>query len=480
MYSHAVLAAALFLQVLPASAAVHEKLAAVPQGWSAGALADHAAPISLTIGLAQQNLDQLESKLMAVSTPGNAAYGQHLDVNDVTAMFAPTAEANTAVQSWLTSAGVKNVHSDGHWVSFSTTVGTANSLLNTTFANYQNNGVSKLRTTQYSVPDQLADHIDLISPTTYFGKTVANSRSMPREAETKTTISAVSKVVIDASCQTVITPTCLKQLYNTVGYTPDPKSGSHIGFGSFLNESAVYSDLFQYEKFFNIPMQNITTILINGATNDQNLATAQDGEADLDVENIIGVSHPLPVTEFITGGSPPYIPNLDEPAGMDTNEPYLPYYQYLLSQPNSALPQVISNSYGDDEDTVPYSYAVRVCNMIGMLGLRGITVLESSGDTGVGAGCRAPDGTPQFTPTFPATCPYITAVGGTQAVTPEVAWVDSSGGFSKYFPRAFYQVLAVDNYLANHISPATKQYYSKYTNFAGRGFPDISAHSASP
>jgi tripeptidyl-peptidase-1 len=75
----------------------------------------------------------------------------------------------------------------------------------------------------------------------------------------------------------------LKELYNTVGYTPSEKSGSRIGFGSFLNQSAIYSDLFEYEDLFGIPHQNFSTILIAGATNDQDIATAQFGEADLDV-----------------------------------------------------------------------------------------------------------------------------------------------------------------------------------------------------
>lgn len=120
--------------------------------------------------------------------------------------------------------------------------------------------------------------------------------------------------------------------------------------------------------------------------------------------------------------------------------------------------------------------------MIGFLGLRGISVLESSGDTGVGSPCKSNDGknTTQFTPQFPGTCPYITAVGGTQAVTPEVAWVDGSGGFSNYFPTAWYQQKAVDTYLSKYISSATKKYYKPYTNFKGRGFPDISAHSLTP
>lgn len=117
-----------------------------------------------------------------------------------------------------------------------------------------------------------------------------------------------------------------------------------------------------------------------------------------------------------------------------------------------------------------------------MMGLRGITILESSGDTGVGASCQANDGSkkPEFEPQFPGTCPFITAVGGTQMVSPEVAWNASSGGFSNYFPRPWYQENAIETYLHGHIDPETKKYYESYTNFQGRGFPDISAHSLYP
>lgn len=48
--------------------------------------------------------------------------------------------------------------------------------------------------------------------------------------------------------------------------------------------------------------------------------------------------------------SSPFIPDADEPtASDDENEPYSVYYEYLLSKTNAELPQVISNSYGDDE-----------------------------------------------------------------------------------------------------------------------------------
>lgn len=118
-----------------------------------------------------------------------------------------------------------------------------------------------------------------------------------------------------------------------------------------------------------------------------------------------------------------------------------------------------------------------------MMGLRGITILESSGDTGVGAACRSNDGhgRPEFTPQFPASCPYVTAVGGTQAYAPEVAWSASSGGFSNYFAQAWYQGAVVTDYLASHLSPETKANFSAYAGgFEGRAFPDVSAHSLSP
>ena len=120
--------------------------------------------------------------------------------------------------------------------------------------------------------------------------------------------------------------------------------------------------------------------------------------------------------------------------------------------------------------------------MIGQLGLRGISVLESSGDTGVGAPCQSNDGkmTPQFTPQFPGTCPYITAVGGTQSINPEVAWVAGSGGFSNYFTRPNYQQSAVSTYFQKYISPATLAYFKPFFNRQGRAFPDVSAHSLTP
>lgn len=462
---------------------VHEAIPAVPKDWShAGAPAPSQTMI-LQIALQQQNLDQLESKIYAISTPGNPSYGHYMEGDEVKAMLAPSSDASHTVEAWLKSAGVTKINSDGEWITFATTVDTANKLLGTQFNYYESDGVTKLRTTEYSLPNDVAQHIDFVTPTTYFGKTTALLPTLPsikRTLEPRQASNSTSNHTIDNSCKTSITPDCLKQIYSIGDYTPDPKSGSKIAFSSFLKESARTQDLTLFQQRFNIPKQGFTVQLINGGVDDQAVSD-KHGEANLDAENISGISHPLPVTEYITGGSPPFVPNVDEPTAADNqNEPYLNFYQYLLAQKNADLPQVISNSYGDDEQTVPEKYARRVCNMIGQLGMRGISVLESSGDTGVGAGCLSNDGkkTPQFTPQFPGTCPYITAVGGTQALEPEVAWVASSGGFSYYFQQPSYQSAAVEGYLNNELN--NPSYYEQYFNKSGRGFPDVSAHSLTP
>ncbi|MCJ1328981.1 hypothetical protein MMC10_005658 [Thelotrema lepadinum] len=469
----AVVVAAFASQAL--GAALIESLAGVPGGWSEASTPASSQQVVLSVALPQQNLDQFYKTVDSVSDPSSTEYGNFLQKSQVDGILRPTVASKTAVTSWLTKNGVSKISSDGFFVNFATDVETANSMLSADFKHYNKEGVSKLRTLSYSVPDDVAKHVDFISPTTFFGKTQAfrpyHSYGSHGKFESR---------AVDPSCANLITPQCIRELYNTVDYTPDFKaSGSKIGFGSFLNQSARYADLAQYETTYNIPSQNFTTVLIRGGVSDQAIDD-NHGEANLDVENIVGVAFGLPVTQFITGGSPPFIPNIDTPT--DTNEPYIAYYNALLARNNSQLPQVISNSYGDEEDTVPLNYAKRVCNQIAQLGARGITILESSGDLGVGAGCKVsgPSNATRFNPIFPATCPYITAVGGTQSVSPEIAWVASSGGFSDYFAQPAYQAATVEGYLNNQISAETKAYFAPFVNFTGRGFPDVAAHSLTP
>ena len=141
---------------------------------------------------------------------------------------------------------------------------------------------------------------------------------------------------------------------------------------------------------------------------------------------------------------------------------------------------MISTSYGDDEQSVPLSFATSVCNSFAQLGARGVSLVFSSGDNGVGraANCITNDGknTSTFLPAFPASCPYVTTVGATKNVNPEIVAVDASngfvsgGGFSNYFARPSYQDTVVSKYVTS-LGTDFKGLY----NTSGRGYPDIAA-----
>jgi tripeptidyl-peptidase I len=451
-----------------------EKSALEARGW---AVAENSLSsdqqITLEIGLTLQNTDQLISKLLDVSTPKSKNYGKWLTKEAAENLVKPTTEANTAVVNWLKSEGVTQIQSDGTWVRFVANIETANRLLAADFQQYERDGVKKIRTTAYSLPEDLHQHIDIIHPTTFFGQTAAYApKHIPRARTIRRSPAVARRQIfstpkgsqparpgqvrgdgpyfkVNSKCNSGITPVCVRQLYNVGNYTATATSGSKVAFSSFLNQSYQYEDLRLFQKAFKLPYENATKIFVNNATNSQDPAVAgpNAGEANLDVQNIMGLAHGLPVYEFLTGGSPPFIPDLEmKTPAQNTNEPYVPYYQFLLALTNEQLPAVISNSYGEPEQTVPKRYAERTCNMVAQLTIRGVSIFESSGDTGVGSYCVKNDGSnkPTFLPEFPSTCPWITSVGGTQSVSPEVAWDDSSGGFSDYFPRPDYQKEAVE------------------------------------
>ncbi len=88
--------------------------------------------------------------------------------------------------------------------------------------------------------------------------------------------------------------------------------------------------------------------------------------------------------------------------------------------------------------------------------------------------------------------PFVTTVGGTTQVNPEVAADFSGGGFSNYFARPSYQNRAVSSYLQNIGSQYSGLFKcaccfdsrdltlltgTTIISTTGRGYPDISAQA---
>jgi tripeptidyl-peptidase-1 len=299
--------------------------------------------LKLQIALQQSDTQGFEQMVLDISTPSHPKYGQHYDSHDeMKRMLLPSEETTTTVSAWLRAVGIEDFELDADWVKFKTSVGVANKLLDTKFAWYKSDEAKPhkvLRTLEYSVPDDVAQHINLVQPTTRFSKIRANH-------ETEHEIVGIQLAAVannTVNCDATITPQCLKTLYK-IDYKADASSGSKVAFASYLEEYARYSDLALFEKNI-LPEavgQNFSVVEYNGGLNAQN-SSDDSGEANLDLQYIVGTSSPLPVTEYSTGGRGPWVADLDQPDLADSgNEPYLEFLQGVLKLSQKDLPQVIS------------------------------------------------------------------------------------------------------------------------------------------
>ncbi|KAF8464342.1 subtilisin-like protein [Russula ochroleuca] len=486
----------LFLVPLSSSAAPHHlklrQSVTPPRHWIRLGRAPSAHIIQLRIALPQPRFPELERHLAEISNPFHGSYGEHLSKEEVEELVAPHPSSLDAVREWLASHGIRSEarHQSlaGDWVTVYVPVAQAEEMLGTEFSvwKHDKDGDVLVRTTEYSLPALLDQHVELIQPTTIFhrAKRLRSTLHFSPPPDVPPSFSADAKITIpgyavpvDASCNTTITVSCLKQLYNMVNYVPQAMNKNGIALTSYLEEFANFADL---RKFYadQVPAAlntSFNVVLINGGLNKQSDAGA---EANLDVQFALGISFPTPGTFYSTGGKPPFKP--DKHAVVNTNEPYMTWLDFILGQKN--IPQTISTSYGDDEQTVPRDYARRVCAGFAQLGARGTSILFGSGDGGVGDGnpdpttqiCISNDGTnrTRFIASFPSSCPFVTTVGGTTQI-PEVAADFSGGGFSEVFPRPWWQEAAVEKFLKS-LPNGT---YAGLFNPEGRAYPDVSAQA---
>ncbi|RLN49149.1 hypothetical protein BBJ29_005390 [Phytophthora kernoviae] len=180
------------------------------------------------------------------------------------------------------------------------------------------------------------------------------------------------------------------------------------------------------------------------------------------------------------------------PYAADNQEPFLTFLQDVNAM--QPPPAVVSISYTDDECSVPVAYAEAVSRELMKTALRGISVLVSAGDAGVRGShlaegfCHVPSCS-KFMAMFPASSPYVTAVGATtiasgstkdgmgkwhEAVTSTAsakALITSGGGFSEIYDMPSYQRKAVMPYL----DFANTSGLSPFFRTTGRALPDVAA-----
>lgn len=486
------LAVLAFAQSTLAGLEVFEEVIEIPEGWRElpSMKVNQESTLSMRIHLAQQNVAAFEQKVIDLSTPDHPTYGDHMDTHEIKRMLQPTQQTITNVLTWLEAAGIsQHVAVEHDWINMNVTVAQAEKLLNTKYSYFRDEDDKKtiLRTLSYSLPAELHEHILLVQPTTMFGMRpmrnwIQKIEELPvsiLQANHKKVPPGPTGPVLDvAACNATITPECLQALYNFKGYKAKVPEKNSIGVNGFLEQIAQYEDLRLFLEQFapSAVGGNFSTTSVNGGLNtqDPNIDPNSVAEANLDIQYTVSLSYPTENIFYSTAGRPPFIADLD--VTTNDSEPYLDWLQWLLKQ--KKIPQTITTSYGESEQTVPLSYRKSVCNLFAQLGARGTSVIFSSGDAGPGWSCLSNDGkkTTKFMPTFPGACPFVTSVGGTQFVQPEEAIFFSSGGFSETFDAPDYQKNAVNSYFNNN-----KKSWGPWKDLfvkTGRGFPDVALQAS--
>ncbi|KAH9167585.1 subtilisin-like protein [Lactarius sanguifluus] len=442
----------------------------VPKNWQSLGHPSNQTTIDLHLALKSHREDALVEALYEVSDPEHPRYGAHLSKEQVAEVVAPHPDTLELVNSWLGHYDIPSssisMTLGGNWLRvIGVSVSQANRILGASYQLYQHveTNDTVLRTIGYSLPEVLHGHIQTVIPTTHFGSRLTKGMRPRTHLST-----AVGKAGSELSSrdEDSITPSYLRWLYKTADYAPRATDRNALGIAGYGGQFPSPQDLTLFMNEYRTDGEDATFTVtqVNGGGYDP----ANPGvEANLDIQYAEAMAYPTRHIYYSTGGTP------DSP----TDDPYLCWLRYMIAQDDVDIPRTISTSYSEYEYITPREYAVSVCSLFGQLGLRGVSVLFSSGDWGVGDGdCLFRDSSGklsvQFIPVFPATCPWVTSVGGTTGHDPEVAASLSGGGFSIYFPRLPYQADAISTFLQNFGDKHSGLY-----NPGGRGFPDVSSQA---
>lgn len=386
-------------------------------------------------------------------------------------LLRPPQETVDLTREWLYDSGITRLKysSGGDWITASAPVRQVEALLDCRYHEFTNiaNGETIIRTLEWSMPEYLREHIDVIQPTTSFFRTTPQDRYggiLQPDWEKKGRLPTYEELweedlverghldiptiqelpanptIKDACNRLAPSSLCLRILYGTFGYQVQNDTNK-LGVVNFLGNNNNRSDIVRYLEMYRPDALGggatdyFETILVGDAIDQQTPNTLEQLEQNmglegaLDIETLLGISYPVPIIAWNVGGKPLFQPSQNKPE--NTNEPYMEWLNHVLAKDH--LPQVISISYADEEQTVPESYAKRVCASFAQLGARGVSVIVASGDEGVGKDgqCYSNDGKKRakFLPTFPASCPFVTAVGGTRNLDPVMVGFDARGGF---------------------------------------------------
>jgi len=269
---------------------------------------------------------------------------------------------------------------------------------------------------------------------------------------------------------------------------------SSAGVIEFVDQYFSPQDLATFAKQFNVAIPPITANHIVGKNDPNNPQV----EAELDIQWVLGIGVNAQGWFWIEADNV-WLYGFGVHMFGTTNVPLVNSISYGWNEEDQC-----EDGIGGDEcqqlGVDSKGYVARVNIQFQKIGLRGISLISASGDSGAN-GRTDPDCTENhLNPPYPAASPFITSVGGTQidetdgkanlpnpppgcrgqncasagteeAVSYDQAEYASGGGFSFVASQPTYQAAAVQAYFNSGVQLPPASYY----NAQGRGFPDVAA-----
>jgi subtilase family serine protease len=407
-------------------------LNAIPLG-----LVANSTPMHVAVGLRLQNQSALVQYAQAVNDPANSLYGNWLTVDQFVAAYAPSSAQVQAVVGYLSANGFSNIQVEPNNL-FVTADGTPIQVLSafhTTVGSFLQNGQTVYANmSDAQVPSSLSGTVAAVLGLSNAGKMSTPVHTQPAVS---TSLPAVH----------FYTPRNFWTAYD-VGTT---STGNATAIAIFAEGdlTQVIKDLRVAETVNQLPQVPVQIVPVGLASPD----TAGQDEWDLDTQMSTGMA--------------------------GTVRKLLVYDTTSLTDSDVAL---MFNKFAHQNQAKAGSASFGLCEEFAFLdgsmlvddevfleaAAQGQTVFASTGDNGsacpVGA---AANGVPLSgapgTVLYPASSPYVTAVGGTTLFTNsdftynnEIGWVAGGGGTSAFEISPFWQ---------SPVSP---------TSAVGKGVPDVS------
>ena len=362
------------------------------------------------VGLSLHHTSELDSLLRDLYDPGSASFRKYLGAGDFVSQFGPTDADVAAVQGFLTTHGFKvdRTATNKMLVGFSGSVDAFNKAFSTSLHTYQHTGDSRTSSLQlvYGAPGGLLLPSELTNASASVLTADLAADDTPESPDTKT-VDLTPPTTADLTNGLV--PSQVAAAYGFDRLISAGGKGDGESIGVVVAYDYKEGDAQSFWQVFGLKRNSPIRKLVGDPT------TTRVTETALDVQ---WAGMLAPNAELIVYQAPDI---------RDTS---------ILFAFNEAVglaeATVITNSFGHRESSVSkpvshaYDDAARMAAAIGM------TVVAATGDTG---GVDAP-----------ASCPHVTAVGGTNLsmtsdnkVASETAWFSGGAGPSKYFAKPGFQ-----------------------------------------